>query len=89
MMPNNESQNLWEAIGGLKANVQRLLEGQKKLEDRLENGLAETKRGLENGLAETKRGLDETNRKFDRLLYTVIGVGGAIIALLIMEIVTR
>ena len=69
MAADRESQNLWEAIGGLRANVQRLLEGQQKTDERLDR--------LEYRL----------DRKFDRLLYAVIALGGGVTTLLIMEIV--
>ena len=68
MATDNDSQgwSIWEAIGGLRANVQRLLEGQQRTEDRLE------------------RGLKETNRRIDRVTYTMIAFGSGILAMLIM-----
>ena len=84
---DRESWNLWEAVGGLRANVQRLIEGQQ----RLERGLADTNERLDRGLKDNndglERGLRETNRRVDRLLYAVIGVGGGVMVLLILEAV--
>ena len=66
---NSEGWSIWEAIGGLRANVQRLIEGQQRSEDRLE------------------RGLKETNRRIDRVTYTMIAFGSSILAALIMLII--
>lgn len=89
---DGESRNLWEVVGGLRENVQRLIEGQQKLEDRLERGVADSNARVERVEDRLERGLKEDrerlDRKFDRLLYTVIGIGGAIIALLITGIVS-
>ena len=99
---DREGWNLWEAVGALRANVQRLIEGQQRLEERIDRGLKENKdqvdRGLKEnrdqlgqGLKENKERLDRVeerlDRKVDRLVYTVAGVGGTIIALLILEMV--
>ena len=83
MAADNDSQgwSIREAIGGLRANVQRLIEGQQRTEDRLDRGLKENNDRLE-------RGLKETNRRIDRVTYAIIGFGtgilGAIIGLIIM-----
>ena len=88
---DREGWNLWEAVGALRANVQRLIEGQQRLEERIDRGLKENKDQLDKGLKENKERLDRVeerlDRKVDRLVYTVAGVGGTIIALLILEMV--
>ena len=88
---DREGWNLWEAVGALRANVQRLIEGQQRLEERIDRGLKENRDQLGQGLKENKERLDRVeerlDRKVDRLVYTVAGVGGTIIALLILEMV--
>ena len=94
MAADNDSQgwSIWEAIGGLRANVQRLIEGQQRTDERLDRGLKETNDRIDRGQAETndriERGLKETNRRIDRVTYTIIGFGtgilGTIIGLIIM-----
>ena len=79
MATDNDSQgwSIWEAIGGLRANVQRLIEGQQRTEERLDQGLKDNSDRLE-------RGLKETNRRIDRVTYTMIAFGSGILAMLIM-----
>ena len=89
---NSQGWSIWEAIGGLRANVQRLIEGQQRSEERLDRGLKETNERIDQGLKENndrlERGLKETNRRIDRVTYTIIGFGtgilGTIIGLIIM-----
>ena len=90
MATDNDSQgwSIWEAIGGLRANVQRLIEGQQRSEERLDRGLKETNDRIDQGLKENndrlERGLKETNRRIDRVTYTMIAFGSGILAMLIM-----
>ena len=74
---NSQGWSIWEAIGGLRANVQRLIEGQQRTEERLDQGLKDNSDRLE-------RGLKETNRRIDRVTYTMIAFGSGILAMLIM-----
>ena len=77
---NSQGWSIWEAIGGLRANVQRLIEGQQRSEERLDQGLKENSDRLE-------RGLKETNRRIDRLLFAVIALIGGVTATLVLQIV--
>ena len=89
MAADNDSQgwSIWEAIGGLRANVQRLIEGQQRTEE----GLKETNERIDRSRTETndriERGLKETNRRIDRVTYTMIAFGSSILAALIMLII--
>ena len=44
---NSQGWSIREAIGGLRANVQRLIEGQQRTEERLDRGLKETNRRID------------------------------------------
>ena len=74
---NSESWSIWEAIGGLRANVQRLIEGQQRQDRRLD----ETNERMD-------RNFERLDRKIDRVTYAIIGFGtgilGTIIGLIIM-----
>ncbi len=69
--PDESGSLLWRAVGNLEANVIRLLEGQQKLGD--------SQQQLQQ---EVRVAQADTNRRVDRLLYAVLGVGGGVIALL-------
>ena len=74
---NSEGWSIWEAIGGLRANVQRLIEGQQRQDRRLD----ETNERMD-------RNFERLDRKIDRVTYAIIGFGtgilGTIIGLIIM-----
>ncbi len=75
---------VWRAIGRMEGDMAALKDGQQETNRRLETGLSETNRRLETGLSETNRrletGLSETNRRIDRVFYTILAVGGALLA---------
>ena len=73
---NSESWSIWEAIGGLRANAQRLIEGQQRQDRRLD----ETNERMDHNF-------ERFDRKIDRVSYTIIAIGGTIIGLLIVLIV--
>ena len=73
---NSEGWSIWEAIGGLRANVQRLIEGQQRTEERVDRGLKETNARI-----------DRTFIAIIGIGGTMIGIGGTIIGLLIVLIV--
>ena len=89
---NSQGWSIWEAIGGLRANVQRLIEGQQRTDDRLDQGLKETNDRIDRSRTETNESMDRNferlDRKIDRVTYTMIGFGtgilGTIIGLIIM-----
>ena len=68
MVAQADSDNIWHTLG-------RLEEGLCRLEERLSS--------LETAMLENQRRTDsallEVNRRIDRLFYTVIAVGGAVI----------
>jgi hypothetical protein len=74
-----DAAEVWRAIGRLEGDVAALLEGQREIK----SGLEETNRRLDEGLREMNQrldnGLQEANRRTDRLLYAVLGVGGALL----------
>ena len=74
---NSQGWSIWEAIGGLRANVQRLIEGQQRQDQRLD----ETNERMD-------RNFERLDRKIDRVTYAIIGFGtgilGTIIGLIIM-----
>ena len=68
MVAQADSDNIWHTLG-------RLEEGSRRLEQRLSS--------LETAMLENQRRTDaallEVNRRIDRLFYTIIAVGGAMI----------
>ena len=70
---NSQGWSIWEAIGGLRANVQRLIEGQQRTEQ---------------GLKETNARIDRMFFAMIGMGGTMIGIGGTIIGLLIVLIVS-
>ena len=79
MATDNDSQgwSIWEAIGGLRANVQRLIEGQQRSEERLDQGLKNTNARI-----------DRVIFAIFSIGGTIIAIGGTIIGLLIVQIVS-
>ena len=67
---NSEGWSIWEAIGGLRANVQRLIEGQQRQDRRLD----ETNERMDHNF-------ERLDRKIDRVSYTMIGIGGTMIGI--------
>ena len=55
---------IWRAIGRLEGTADALLEGQ---------------RDLREGQRDLREGQRDLNRRMDRLFYTILGVGGAVI----------
>lgn len=55
---------IWRAIGRLEGTADALLEGQRELRE---------------GQRDLREGQRDLNRRMDRLFYTILGVGGAII----------
>ena len=54
---------------------------------RMEAGLQEVNRRMEAGLQEVNRRVDEGNRRMDRLLLAILGLGGGILVALVVLIV--
>ena len=73
---NSQGWSIWEAIGGLRANVQRLIEGQQRQDQRLD----ETNERMD-------RNFERLDRKIDRVTYTMIAFGSGILAALIMLVI--
>ena len=73
---NSEGWSIWEAIGGLRANVQRLIEGQQRQDRRLD----ETNERMDHNF-------ERLDRKIDRVTYTMIAFGSSILAALIMLLI--
>ena len=98
--PDESGSLLWRAVGNLEANVNRLLEGQQKLESsqqQLQQEVRDSQQQLREEVREFQQEVRDsqqqlrqevrvaqadTNRRVDRLLYAVLGVGGGVIALL-------
>ena len=91
--PDESGSLLWRAVGNLEANVIRLLEGQQKLESsqqQLQQEVRDSQQQLQQEVRDSQQQLRQevrvaqadTNRRVDRLLYAVLGVGGGVIALL-------
>ena len=60
----SELSETWRAIGRLEGTADALLEGQ---------------RDLREGQRDLREGQRDLNRRMDRLFYTILGIGGAII----------
>ena len=60
----SELSEIWRAIGRLEGTADALLEGQ---------------RDLREGQRDLREGQRDLNRRMDRLFYTILGIGGAII----------
>ena len=80
--PDESGSLLWRAVGNLEANVNRLLEGQQKLESSQQQLQQEVRDSQQQLRQEVRVAQADTNRRVDRLLYAVLGVGGGVIALL-------
>ncbi len=80
--PDESGSLLWRAVGNLEANVIRLLEGQQKLESSQQQLQQEVRDSQQQLRQEVRVAQADTNRRVDRLLYAVLGVGGGVIALL-------
>ena len=64
----SELSELWRAIGRLEGTANALLDGQR-----------EVKEGQQELRAEFKADLREVHRRIDRILYAIIGIGGALL----------
>ena len=70
-----DSDNIWHTLG-------RLEEGLRSLEARLnslEATVLENQRRVDAALLDVRAGMRDVNRRIDRLFYTIIAVGGAVI----------
>ena len=80
---SSESAEFWRAIGRLEGTVNALLEGQRRMEDKLDTGSQEQREYSDAGLRELRTDLNvgfrEMNRRIDRLFYTILAFGGAMI----------
>jgi hypothetical protein len=65
---------------GLQAVNQRMDSGLQEVNQRMDSGLQEVNQRMDSGL-------QEVNRRIDRLFLAILGVGGAILAALIVLIV--
>lgn len=60
---------MWRAIGRLEGNTAALLEGQHSLQE---------------GQRDLGRRVDELGRRVDRLFYAILGMGGALLAAILV-----
>ncbi len=67
-IPPSDYAELWRAIGRLEGTASALLEGQRDLKD----GQRDLRTDMDNGFR-------ETNRRIDRLFYTVLAASGALL----------
>jgi ElaB/YqjD/DUF883 family membrane-anchored ribosome-binding protein len=76
---------------GLQAVNQRMDSGLQEVNQRMDSGLQAVNQRMDSGLQEVNQrmdsGLQEVNRRIDRLFLAILGVGGAILAALIVLIV--
>ena len=69
---NPVNADMWRAIGRLEGATAALLEGQREI-----------KSSLHEQQQEFRTGLAAVNQRVDRLFYTILAVGGAVIAAVI------
>ena len=70
---------LWRAIGRLEGTLNSLVTGQRELRDGQEQLRAEIQSSQQQLRAEIQAGLREVNPWVDRLFYTILAFGGAMI----------
>ena len=69
-----DAAEIWRAIGRLEGATAALLEGQRELHA-----------GLQDVRSEMRSGLQDVHRRIDRLYFAVIGIGGALVAAVIVN----
>ena len=81
-----DSDNIWHTLGRLEEGLRRLEERLSSLEaTMLENqrqtntAILENQRRVDAALLDVRAGMRDLNQRIDRLFYTIIAVGGAMI----------
>ena len=69
-----DAAEIWRAIGRLEGDTAALLEGQRELQA-----------GLQDVRSEMRSGFQDVHRRIDRLYFAVIGIGGALVAAVIVN----
>ena len=91
---NPVNADMWRAIGRLEGATAALLEGQREIKASLHEQQQEFRAslheqqqefraGLQEQQQELRAGLAAVNQRVDRLFYTILAVGGAVIAAVI------
>lgn len=84
-----DAAEIWRAIGRLEGATAALLEGQRELHSGLQAGLqdvrSEMRSGLQDVRSEMQSGFQDVHRRIDRLYFAVIGIGGALVAAVIVN----
>ncbi len=95
-----DAAEIWRAIGRLEGAIAALLEGQRELQAGLQDvrsemrsemrsGLQDVRSEMQSGLqdvrSEMQSGFQDVHRRIDRLYFAVIGVGGALVAAVIVN----
>ena len=91
-----DAAEIWRAIGRLEGATAALLEGQRELQAGLQDvrsemssGLQDVRSEMSSGLqdvrSEMRSGFQDVHRRIDRLYFAVIGIGGALVAAVIVN----
>ena len=74
-----DSDNIWHTLGRLEEGLRRLEERLSSLEATMLENQRQTNTAILENQRRTDTALLEVNRRIDRLFYTIIAVGGAMI----------
>ena len=80
-----DAAEIWRAIGRLEGATAALLEGQRELQAGLQDVRSEMSSGLQDVRFEMRSGFQDVHRRIDRLYFAVIGIGGALVAAVIVN----
>ena len=80
-----DAAEIWRAIGRLEGAVAALLEGQRELQSEVRELRSEMQSGSQDVRSETQSGFQDVHRRIDRLYFAVIGIGGALVAAVIVN----
>ena len=76
-----DAAEIWRAIGRLEGDTAALLEGQRELQV----GLQDVRSEMREVRSEMRSDFRDVYRRIDRLFFAVIGIGGALVAAVIVN----